>query len=125
MKQISKEKFLCAEGEEEWQGKFANCSRKAGRKCNARFQANRKFNYCSKAKKHWIKLFAVGTMNPGDEVLPDYNADFWMEADGKGSESLPTPESNYKPHYDVASELSWEPTQDEKEKKKGEGRRRE
>ena len=32
--QVSKDEFLCAEGEDEWERKMANCSRMARKVCN-------------------------------------------------------------------------------------------
>jgi len=123
--QVSKDKFLCADGEEEWEGKMANCARKAKRVCNARFQANGKINYCEVSNRYWIKIYAVGEIEAGDEVLPDYNKEFWQDEDGTSVEaSLPTPTSNYKTEEEGNSESSWEPPQDKqkiRKEKKGDG----
>ena len=106
--QVAKDKFLCAEGENEWEGKMANCSRMAQAVCNARFQANGRLNYCLLSKKFWIKIYAVGKIEPGDEVLPDYNREFWQGKDIPGAESLPTPTSNYKTEEEGESESGYE-----------------
>ena len=41
---IAENKYLCAQGKYEWDGRIMNCARKAKRKYNARFQVNAKCN---------------------------------------------------------------------------------
>ena len=111
MLRISKDKFLCAKGENEWEGKKLNCARKARRVVNARLQANGQCNFCEKSGKYWVKVFAVGDIDPGEEGLLDYNNSFWRKT-GSANEldDLPTPKSNYVPAEDIEdSGSSWNP----------------
>ena len=111
MIKISKSKFLCANGENEWEGKKLNCARKGGRVVNARFQANGQCNFCEKSGRYWIKVFAVGRIDPGEEAFVDYNNSFWYKTGSTNEfENLPTPKSNYVPPEEVEdSESSWNP----------------
>ena len=74
-------------------------------KCNARFQANGKCNYCEVSKKYYLKVYAVGSIEPGEEGLADYNNAYWRNKNGEW-ESLPTPESNYKSEEDGENEAA-------------------
>ena len=107
---ISADQYLCATRKNDWEGKKANCARKSRRVCNARFASNGVCNFCEKSRKHWIKIFAVGSIDPQDEVLPDYGDEYWPEDD---EPPLPTPKSNYRvvSSSDVKedSDSSWEP----------------
>ena len=94
--QVTKSKFLCAEADDEWEGRASNCARKAGRTCNARFAANGQILVCKASGKHYIKVFAVGDIKPTEEVLPDYGPVYWKCNDSAGGyEQLRTPPSNH------------------------------
>ena len=112
---ISADQYLCAGRDDDWEGQKANCARKAKRKCNARFAANNKCNYCKKTGKHWIKMFAVGNIEPQDEVLPDYGDEYWSEEEGEERTPLPPPKSNKKATSSGSetggdSDSSWKPS---------------
>ena len=112
---ISEDQYLCAGRDEDWEGQKANCARKAKRKCNARFAANNRCNFCEKTGKHWIKIFAVGSIEPQDEVLPDYGDEYWSEEEGEEKTPLPPPKSNKKATSSSGdeggdSDSSWKPS---------------
>ena len=90
---VTDNQYLCAEADDEWEGKYINCARKAGKKVNARFQANGKCNFCEVSKKHYLKVYAVGRIMPEEEAWADYNNAYWRNEKGE-LEQLPTPKSN-------------------------------
>ena len=116
---VSEDQYLCAAGNDEWEGKYLNCARKARRKCNARFQANGKCNYCEISKKHYLKVYAVGSIAPGEEALADYDNEYWRNKKGE-LEPLPTPETNYKSGEDgeneAAADSDWQSSAAEENK---------
>ena len=112
---ISEDQYLCAGGADDWEGQKANCARKAKRKCNARFAAGTKCNFCKVTGKHWIKIFAVGDIEPQEEVLPDYGDEYWPEEDSEEKTPLPPPRSNKEAtpssgDEEGDSDSSWRPS---------------
>ena len=81
---ISADLYMCAEGTHHWEGKRANCARKAGRVVNARLLLC-KPKYCEKAQRWWLPMVAVGDIVPVDdgiEILTDYGDMYWKRPDG-------------------------------------------
>ena len=75
--------FLEARGENDWEGQYGNCARKAGIPVNARLGANSVHNICSVTGKCWLPIFAVGDLTPPIEIVYDYGKMFWKNKDGR------------------------------------------
>ena len=105
---VSTNVFLDASADGHWEGKMANCARKAKRKVNARILAASKPRFCKASKKFWLPMLAVGSIASGEEVFADYGDEFWPEG-GR----LQTPEANdaesEEEVYDDDMDPSWEP----------------
>ena len=105
---VSTNVFLDASADGHWEGKMANCARKAKRKVNARILAASKPRFCKASKKFWLPMLAVGSIASGEEVFADYGDEFWPEG-GR----LQTPEANdaesEEDVYDDDMDPSWEP----------------
>ena len=108
---VSTNVFLDASADGHWEGKMANCARKAKRKVNARILAASKPRFCKASKKFWLPMLAVGSIASGEEVFADYGDEFWPEG-GR----LQTPEANdaesEEEVYDDDMDPSWEPAKD-------------
>ena len=87
---ISDDVYLDGQGNDEWEGKMANCARKAGKKPNARISAATRYNICDKTSKCWVPLFAIGDLQP-QEILVDYGDAYWSNEEGVSP--LQSPES--------------------------------
>ena len=72
--QVSKDTFLDGAGEDEWEGRFSNCARKAGKVPNAKLRATGQLEQSSISGRYWIPILAVGdidTLETTGENFPD------------------------------------------------------
>ena len=115
---VARNVYLCAEAEDEWEGKRVNCARKARRKVNARFQANGQISCCKVSRKSYIKIYAVGKIAPEEEVLADYQDEYWPAEEGEENGGLPTPERNGDDEdEDDANDSIWQMSDEENDGK--------
>ena len=78
MLRISKDVILCADGINEWEGKFAQDGPQSGIPANARFAAATVVNECSKSRRFYVCIIATKDFGEsGGEVFLDYQ---WDEA---------------------------------------------
>ena len=76
--QVSKNVILCAAGDDEWEGKYAQDGPRGGKAVNARFTAATVVNQCRKTGKLYANIIATKIIPPtGGEIFVDYK---WTQA---------------------------------------------
>lgn len=90
--EVSHDVYLDGGGEGHWEGNKMNCARKARLTVNARISAGA-YRTCPVTGKHWLPVFAVGTIHPHDEVMVDYGRAYWRRPE-EAEESFGTPAMN-------------------------------
>ena len=65
-------KYLDAESEDHWEGRYINDGPRSNKKVNAKIEAAIMMNVCKRTGKRWVRVIAKSTIKAGDEILLDY-----------------------------------------------------